>query len=53
VSGQAELVLKQLSLRFGELPDEARARVATASLEQLATYAERVLSAGSLDEVLR
>jgi predicted transposase YdaD len=53
VSGQAELLLKQLSLRFGELPNDARARVATASLEQLAVYAERVLSAPSLDDVLR
>ncbi|HEX6242481.1 MAG TPA: Rpn family recombination-promoting nuclease/putative transposase [Polyangiales bacterium] len=53
VSGQAELVLKLLSLRFGVFPEQARNRVGQASLDQLAVFAERVLSAGSLDEVLR
>lgn len=53
IAGQAELLRKQLTLRFGELPAEARTRIADASLEQLEVYAERVLSAGSLDEVLR
>jgi predicted transposase YdaD len=53
VVGQAELLLKQLSLRFGELPDAARARVVGANLEQLSLYAERVLTATSLDDVLR
>jgi hypothetical protein len=53
VAGQAELLLKLLSLRFGELPDAARARVGGASVERLAIYAERVLTATSLDEVLR
>ena len=53
VSGQAALLLKQLSLRFGELSNDVQARVAAASLEQLAVYAERVLSAPSLDDVLR
>lgn len=53
LGGQTELLLKLLSLRFGELPDDVRARVAAASLEQLAVYAEQVLSAESLDDVLR
>ena len=53
LGGQAELLLKLLSLRFGELSSEVRARVAAASLEQLDVYAERVLSAPSLDDVLR
>jgi predicted transposase YdaD len=53
VAGQAELLLRLLSLRFGELSNEVRSQVAQASLQQLAVYAERVLSAGSLDEVLR
>jgi flagellar biosynthesis/type III secretory pathway protein FliH len=53
LTGQAELLLRQLSLRFGELSNEVQARVAAASLEQLAVYAERVLSADSLDDVLR
>jgi hypothetical protein len=53
LGGQAELLLKQLSFRFGELSHDVQARVAAASLEQLAVYAERVLSAPSLDDVLR
>jgi Domain of unknown function (DUF4351) len=53
LGGQAELLLKQLSFRFGELSNDVQARVAAASLEQLAVYAERVLSAPSLDDVLR
>ena len=53
LGGQAELLLKQLSFRFGELSNDVQTRVATASLEQLAVYAERVLSAPSLDDVLR
>lgn len=32
---------------------EVRARVSQANLEELAVYGERVLSAASLDEVLR
>ena len=50
--GRAELVLKLLTLRFGRLPAEAEARVRAASIEQLDAFAERVLSAKSLDEVL-
>lgn len=50
--GQAQLLLRLLTLRFGELPPAAQTLVSEASLEQLAVYAERVLSAASLDDVL-
>jgi Putative transposase, YhgA-like/Domain of unknown function (DUF4351) len=50
--GQAQLLLTQLTLRFGALPPEVQMRVAKASLAQLALYGERVLTAASLDEVL-
>jgi hypothetical protein len=50
--GQAQLLLRQLTLRFGALSPAAQTRVAEASLEQLSVYAERVLSAASLDDVL-
>ena len=53
LEGQAALLLKLLALRFGELSDDVRERVARANLEQLGVYAERVLSAASLDDVLR
>jgi predicted transposase YdaD len=52
VEGQAELLLKQLRLRFGALSPEVEERVRTASVEQLDVWAERVLSAASLQEVL-
>lgn len=51
--GQAQLLLRQLTLRFGALPPHVQRRVAEASFQQLALYAERVLSAASLDEVLK
>jgi predicted transposase YdaD len=50
--GKVEVVLKQLGLRFGPLPDgvEERARVATAA--QLDALAELVLTANSLGDAL-
>lgn len=50
--GRVALLLKQLALRFGPLSLEQVERVHTASLEELESFAERVISAGSLDEVL-
>ena len=50
--GKAELVLRQLTLRFGALPQAARSRVATATTEELDLFAERVLTASTLDQVL-
>jgi hypothetical protein len=50
--GQVELLLKLLSHRFGELSPEVEERVRKASAKQLDVWAERVLSAASLQEVL-
>jgi predicted transposase/invertase (TIGR01784 family) len=50
--GRAGLLLKQLTRRFGPLTDATRARVQSASIEQLETWAERILDALALDEVL-
>jgi hypothetical protein len=50
--GQAELLLKLLSLRFGALSPEVEERVRAARVEQLDVWAERVLSAANLQEVL-
>jgi predicted transposase YdaD len=49
--GRAELVLKQLTLRFGTLPEETVRQVRGASIDELDRWAERVLDAGSIDEV--
>ncbi len=51
--GKAELLVKQLRLRFGGLSTEARERVAAATNEELDRWAERILTAESLDDVLR
>jgi predicted transposase YdaD len=50
--GQRELLLKLLSLRFGELPEAVSARVNAADSAQLYVWAERVLSASTLAEIL-
>jgi predicted transposase YdaD len=49
---QCKLVLKQLSLRFGALPDAAVAQVNAADFAQLEVWAERLLTAPTLAEVL-
>jgi predicted transposase YdaD len=51
--GQAQLLLRLLAVRFGTISPQVQQRVAQASLEQLALYGERVLSAASLDDVLK
>ena len=45
-------VLKQLRLRFQDLPEDVLARVEAATAEQLDLWAERILTAETLDEVL-
>jgi hypothetical protein len=52
VEGRRELVLKLLRARFGELPEVAVARVNAADVVQLDLWAERVLSASTLADVL-
>jgi len=49
--GESMLLRRQLSRRFGALPDAIETRLNQASLEQLETWSERVLDAKSLDEV--
>ncbi|WP_438038199.1 DUF4351 domain-containing protein [Sorangium sp. So ce128] len=50
--GERAILLRQLRARFGELPDAAVARVEGAEIAVLEQWAERVLSAKSLAEVL-
>ncbi len=51
-TGQAGLLLRQLELRFGDLPDTVRERVHGASASELEAWAAAVLVAASLDEAL-
>jgi predicted transposase YdaD len=50
--GERKVLLKQLTLRFGKLADAVVARVNAASVEQLETWAERVITAPTLAEVI-
>ncbi len=51
--GEATVLEKQLRLRFGELPEDLRARLAHAKTPELERWAERILSADTLEEVFR
>lgn len=50
--GRAELILKLVTLRFGELPETARTAIKTAGVEELDRIGERLLIAASVEEVL-
>ena len=51
--GRREVLLKLLRLKFNSLPEGAEKRVAEASSEELDLWAERILTASSLDELFR
>jgi predicted transposase/invertase (TIGR01784 family) len=50
--GRRDLLLRQLRLRFGELPASAQERVNAASSEELDAMAERILTVETLAEVV-
>ena len=50
-AGKAEVVLKQVQLKFGELSPDVRARVENATGEDLDLWAERILTAATLEEL--
>jgi hypothetical protein len=50
--GERKLLLRQLRARFGELPATAVARIEAASEAELGQWAERLLGAQTLAEVL-
>jgi hypothetical protein len=47
-----ELLITQITQRFGSLPDAAMTRVQAADADLLAHWGERLLSATSLDDLL-
>jgi predicted transposase YdaD len=49
--GEAEVLLRQLRIRFGALPEDVTARLKAADAETLLRWSERVLSAPTLDAV--
>lgn len=50
--GRIELILKQLTARFGLLPEEIQTRVRGAKDAELDTLAERLLTAQTLNQIL-
>jgi hypothetical protein len=53
VQGKAELLQRQLTLKFGSLPAGVAGRVASATDEELANWADRVLLASTLENVFK
>jgi hypothetical protein len=51
--GKAELILRQLTLRFGAVSEDLTTRVRSATPEQLDAYAERILTAPTIEDVFR
>jgi hypothetical protein len=51
--GRAAILVKQLTRRFGPLPDETQRQLENASIDELDTWAERILSAANLADVFR
>ena len=51
VPGEVALLERQLTRRFGDLPEEVRARLKAGSSEQLQLWGDRVLDASSLAEI--
>jgi hypothetical protein len=49
--GRAEIVLRQLTRRFGSLPPTVTQRLTAGTIAELDRWAERLLDAASLDEV--
>jgi Domain of unknown function (DUF4351) len=50
--GRRALLLKQLRLRFGDLPAAVVARIEAAEVQELDTWAERFVTASRLEDVL-
>jgi hypothetical protein len=51
VAGQAKFLLRQLALRFAPLPEQITERVRHATPAELEGWADRVITAATLDEV--
>jgi len=52
LEGRAELVIRQLTVRFGAVPEEVRACVASASIAELDEIGERLLTAPTIEDAI-
>ncbi len=53
IQGQIGLLIKQLELKFGPLSEDLRSRISAADDKELSVWGERILSARTLEEVVR
>ncbi|MBL7502022.1 transposase [Frankia sp. CNm7] len=53
IRGRVEMLMKQLTIRFGPVPQTALDLIHAASIDQLETWATRVLTGPTLQDVLR
>ncbi len=51
IKGEAKTLLKQLDLKFGELPEWVKLRVHTADKKQLDIWVERILTEDTLEKI--
>ncbi len=51
LKAKSDLLLKQLTKKFGPLPDGTAERVHAIEYEEIDSYFERILTAGSLEEM--
>jgi predicted transposase YdaD len=51
--GESLVLLRQLRLKFGEIPDEIRLRIEEADADTLLTWSERILTAERIEDVVR
>ena len=51
--GEAKILQRQLTLRFGKLPDVVVVRLKEANAEQLEAWSEQVLFASTLEDVFQ
>jgi hypothetical protein len=50
--GKAELVLRQLRLKFGEVPEAVHERVLSAASDELDVFADRIITAACLEDIV-
>jgi predicted transposase/invertase (TIGR01784 family) len=50
--GKAEVILRQLRLRFGVVPEAVKQRILTAASDDLDIWADRIITAASVEEVV-
>ena len=51
-SGEAQMLLRQLSRRFGDVPESIRDRITAASSEELEEWSLRILDATRIEDVI-